>query len=407
MVPEPPATERSEAGFRSFTRHYWTFLFAENLYDTGLYIFVLLYNLYLLDLGYREDFLGWVTSAMNAGSIAGSLPGGWIASRLGLKRTVIFGSAGVALLCMCRTAALGKPWLIGTAFLAGGISSIWAVSLVPTVAALTRENNRPLGYSIWSGWGIGLGVVIGIVAGSMTGWIRKSGLVATDISARQIALLIGSATALLSPLLLVRLPLGRTSDSGANVFPRSSFVKRFLIAYAIWNLGIGAFNPFFTAYFSRQLHMSTPQIGFVFSAAQFAQLCALFAVPVMVRQIGNVRGIAIMQAGAALSLALLATGPTAVAAGIMYALYGSFQFASEPATFTLLMSRVASDDRAGASSLSFFVTAASQGASSALAGMSIIRFGYRPLLITASLTTGFAAWLFFRLLGETAEDRAQ
>src|SRR5579859_3448581 len=69
-----------------FTSSFWTFLFAENLYDFGLYIFVLLYNLYLLDLGYREDFLGWVTTAMTTGSILGSLPSAAVVRWLGLKR---------------------------------------------------------------------------------------------------------------------------------------------------------------------------------------------------------------------------------------------------------------------------------------------------------------------------------
>ena len=404
MVSESPTAAAGETGIGSFTRHYWRFLFAENLYDIGLYIFVLLYNLYLLDLGYLEDFLGWVTSSMSVGSIVGALPAAAIARRLGLKATVICGSAGVALMCICRTAALGKPWLIGTAFIAGAISSVWAVSLVPMVAALTGERNRALGYSIWSGWGIGLGVIIGVVAGSMTGWIRKAGLAASDIPARQIALLIGSGTALLSPLLLARLPLPRTQNPEASVFPRTSFVKRFLVAFTVWNLGVGAFNPFFTAYFARQLHMSTPRIGVVFSAAQFAELGALLAAPMMLRRFGNVRGIALMQAGVAVSLALLATGPPALAAGFMYAMYGSFQFMSEPATFTLLMSRVQTDQRAGASSLSFFVTAASQALSSGLAGVSITRFGYRPLLIFASLATALAAWLFQRLLEESAPD---
>ncbi|HEX3879646.1 MAG TPA: MFS transporter [Bryobacteraceae bacterium] len=403
MLPEPATTERGHSGITSFTRHYWTFLFAENLYDIGLYIFVLLYNLYLLDLGYREDFLGWVTSAMSIGSIAGALPAAAIARRLGLKRTVIFGSAGVAVLCMCRTAALSHAWLMGTAFFAGAISSVWAVSLVPTVAALTTEGNRALGYSLWTGWGIGLGVIMGAVAGSMTGWIRSSGFASSDISARQIALLIGSATALLSPLLLVHLPLAKSGTAGAKVFPRSPFVMRFLVAYAVWNVGVGAFNPFFTAYFSRQLHMSTERIGFTFSAAQLAELCALLLAPMMLRRFGNIRGIALMQAGVALSLALLSIGPPAIAAGAIYALFGSFQYMSEPATFTLLMSRVSEDERAGASSLSFFITSAAQAASAAVAGVSIVRFGYRPLLTFASLTTALAAWLFYCLLGESKE----
>jgi predicted MFS family arabinose efflux permease len=85
----------------------------------------------------------------------------------------------------------------------------------------------------------------------------------------------------------------------------------------------------------------------------------------------------------------------------MYAMYGSFQFMSEPATFTLLMSRVDAEQRAGASSLSFLITSASQAASSALAGILIVRLGYRPLLIGASLIAALAAWLFERLLSES------
>jgi MFS family permease len=386
-----------------FTRHYWTFLLAENLYDIGLYIFVLLYNLYLRDLGYREDFLGWVTTAMSVGAIAGCFPAAGIVRKLGLKQTVICGSAGVAALCFLRTAALGGPWLIGTAFLAGVVSSVWGVSLVPMVAALTNERNRPLGYSLWTGWGIGLGVVAGVVAGWMTVWIRQAGLASGDMPARQIALLIGSGTALLSPLLLVRLPVERTKNPEAKIFPRNRFVRRYLAAFAVWNLGVGAFNPFFTAYFSRRLHMTVPQIGFVFSAAQFAELVALLAAPLVLKRFGMGPGISMMQAGVAVSLALLATGPPATAAGVLYAMFGSFQFMSEPAIFTLLMSSVDTDQRAGASSLSFFVMSAAQAASSAVAGVSIVRFGYGPLLIFASLATALSAWLFNRLLAGHAE----
>jgi predicted MFS family arabinose efflux permease len=305
------------------------------------------------------------------------------------------------MLCVLRTAALGRPWLIGTAFVAGVISSVWAVSLVPMVAALTTDRNRALGYSIWSGWGIGLGVLMGVVAGSMTIWIRKSGLAASDVPARQIALLIGSGTALLSPLLLMRLPFGRAENPAAKVFPRNPFVQRYLLALAVWNLGVGAFNPFFTAYFLRQLHMSVPQIGFVYSATQFVELGALLAAPTVMRRFGIVPGIAMMQASVALSLALLATGPPGLAASVIYAMFGASQVMSEPATLTLLMSRVEADQRAGASSLHFLITSASQAASSALAGMSIVHFGYRPLLISASITTAFAAWLFNRLLAES------
>ena len=406
MIAGAPEAARGESRIAGFSRHYWTFLFAENLYDIGLYIFVLLYNLYLLDLGYREDFIGWVTSAMSIGSIAGTLPAAGIVRKLGLKRTTMCASAGVATVCMLRTATLGGPWLVGTAFVSGFLSSIWAVPLLPLVAALTNDRNRAMGYSIWSGWGIGLGILVGVVAGSMTGWIQKAGLAAGHLSPQQVALLLGAGTALLSPLMLARLPVGRPENSSAKVFPRSSFVKRYLFVLAVWNLGVGAFNPFFSAYFSRQLHMSVPTIGVVFSATHFATLGGLLATPFVIRRFGTVRGIAMIQAVVALTLALLATGPPALVASVTYALFGAFQYMCEPAIFTLLMSGVETDHRAGASSLNFFVTSASQAGTSALAGMSIVRFGYRPLLIFASVTTALAAWLFHRLMDIPRDNSA-
>jgi MFS family permease len=382
------------------TRSFWTFLFAENLYDFGLYIFVLLYNLYLLDLGYREDFIGWVTGAMSAGCIAGSLPAAAIVRRIGLKWTLIYGSVGVAVLCICRTAALGGGWLIGTAFVAGLITAIWAVSLVPVVAALTTEQNRAFGYSLWTGWGIGLGVLCGVLAGKLPGWIQKSGLATTPTTTKQIALVFGATAALLSPLLLIRLPLVSKAATEVKTFPKNPFVVRYLIVFTVWNIGVGAFNPFFSAYFSRQLHLSVDQIGFIFAASQFAQLCALLTAPILFRRFGMVSGISITQAGVAVSLAALATGPTAVPAGILYALYGSFQYMSEPGTFTLLMSSVDPAQRAGASALNFFIMSVSQAASAATAGTAVVHFGYQTVLIFAAVTTAVSAYLFRHLLRE-------
>jgi hypothetical protein len=57
---------------------------------TSVYIFPLLYNLYLLDPDYHEDFLGSVTSAMGLGSIAGPRPAATIIRKIGLERTVIY-----------------------------------------------------------------------------------------------------------------------------------------------------------------------------------------------------------------------------------------------------------------------------------------------------------------------------
>lgn len=386
------------AQLRSFSRSFWTFLFAENLYDFGLYIFVLLYNLYLLDLGYREDFLGWVTTAMTTGSIIGSLPSAGVARLFGLKRMLVYGSAGMALMCAVRAMPLGGAGLLAAAFVAGLISSVWAVSLAPMVAALTVPANRPMGFSLWTGWGVGLGVICGAVAGSLPGWIMRTGVVASGRDAKQIALFLGAGVALLSPWLLLRLPVPQSSDTASKMFPRSRFVNRYMAAFAVWNLAIGAFNPFFSAYFSRQLHMTVKQIGLVFSISQAVQLAALLAAPPILRRLGTVTGIACMQLGVAASLALLATGPAIAVAAAAYAAFMAFQFMSEPGTFTLLMNGVEESERAGVSALNFFIMSASQAASAGIAGVAVTQYGYATVLGVAAAIAATAAALFRLLL---------
>jgi hypothetical protein len=55
---------------------------------------------------------------------------------------------------------------------------------------------------------------------------------------------------------------GQPSGVEPKVFPKDPFIVRYLAVFTLWNIGVGSFNPFFYAYFARQLHLSTTQIGF-------------------------------------------------------------------------------------------------------------------------------------------------
>src|ERR1035438_7809934 len=70
-------------------RQFWRFFFAEAFFDFGMFIFFFLYNLYLLQLGFHEDFLGVVAGVMTAGNIVGSLLTVVAMQRFGIRRTLL------------------------------------------------------------------------------------------------------------------------------------------------------------------------------------------------------------------------------------------------------------------------------------------------------------------------------
>ncbi len=380
---------------RGLGRPYWTFLGTAALYNFGLFIFFLLYNLYLLDRGFQEEFLGLVTGAMVAGSIAGTLPAGALAHKAGLRRCLLAGFLGVPLISALRALVGGQPALLALAFLGGLVSSLWFVSIAPAIAQLAPERKRALGYSLFFCSGIGLGALAGLVGGRLPGLLTGAG---GAVQAKQLALLAGCLLAGLAALPAARLRFSEAPAMGQRrIWPRSPFLARFLVAIGVWSLATGAFNPFFNAYFARHLRARVDQIGLIFSGAQLAQAASLLLAPALLRRWGAIRAVAGMQAAAGLALAALAVAPAGAPATLAYTGYVVFQWMSEPGLYTLLMSRVSPAERSGASALNFLVIFSAQAAAAALAGAAIARFDY-PAVLTAAAAVAVIAGLLFRWL---------
>ncbi|MBV8812008.1 MAG: nucleotidyltransferase family protein, partial [Acidobacteriaceae bacterium] len=114
--------------------NFWTFLLASVLFDFGEFIFFLLYNLYLLDLGHTEKFLGQLSAAVTAGTCVAILPVAAVTRRLGMRNAIMVAILGTAMATTLRAALPWRPALLFTAFLNGAFMSFWAVCLPPVVA---------------------------------------------------------------------------------------------------------------------------------------------------------------------------------------------------------------------------------------------------------------------------------
>jgi MFS family permease len=378
---------------------FWRFYSAFFLFNFGLFIFFLLYNLYLFQLGFREDFLGLVASAMTVGSIAGSLLSALAIRRFGLRNTLAVCFVSVAFIAALRTCITPAPALLALACAAGIVTAAWAVCLSPAVAQLTVEKNRPVAFSLIFSTGILIGFLGGLVAGRLPGWVAQLHLAASGVESYRGALLAGCALVLFAVWPLSRVKIAAPPPSPRRFYRPSPLTFRFLVAIAAWNLGIGIFNPFFNVFFSR-LRMPVEQIGSLFSAAHVAQAGAVLMAPVVLRRFGLTRGVSGMQFATALALLGLSSAAGPLSAGLAFAAYTMSQYMTEPGMFTFLMDGVPAEERSNASALNFLVTFAAQAIVAAIAGRMLARFGYPPVLVAAAIICALAALLFRVLLAK-------
>jgi MFS family permease len=366
---------------------FWTFLAAAVLFNFALFIFVLLYNLHLLDLGFGESVVGQINGAATLGTVAGTVPAAWIVRRFGLRATLIATIATLAALIPVRTLADARIPLIGLAAVWGFAFAAWAVAFAPAVSACTDEKRRPAAFSVFFASMFAIGIAGNWAGGKLPGWVHG----------KPAALLISAALVSLALWPAWRLRLAESAPAESRIYPRSAFLARYLAPFAVWHLGTASFNQFASVYFAR-LHFSVERIGSLFSVSQAVQAATVLFAPFVLRRLGLVPGIVVTMFAAALALGGLAAQPAAAAASVAYTAYMAFQWMSEPGLNTLLMNNVKERERGGAAALNYLVAFSAQAVAAFGAGALLTRFGYGPVLAGAAMLAGGAAILFRMLI---------
>ena len=372
----------------SLGSQFWIFLAAAVVFNFGLFIFVLLYNLFLVDLGFREDFLGLVNGAARVGGVVGTIPAAFLAQRYGLRNCLVATIASTAAIEVARAVIGARLPLAGLAFVSGCIFSLWAVILAPTIAGTVDARRRPTAFSFFFACMFATGIVGNWLGGRLPIWMHG----------KQPVLLLAAAMAAVAVLPALRLKPAAAIAGGARehpsrVYPRGGFLLRFLGPFALWHLATGSFNPFNNVYFAR-LGFPVQQIGNIFSGSQLVQVGAVLMAPLVIRRAGLLTGIVLMMAATALALGGLATQASGAAAILAYVAYMAFQWMSEPGLNSLLMNRVDERERSGASALTFLVAFGAQALAAFGAGELLTRFGYGAVLAGAAALAGVAALMF-------------
>ncbi|MGJ5817446.1 MFS transporter [Paludibaculum fermentans] len=379
----------------------WRFLSAAWLYELGLFVFMLLYNLQLIDLGYKENFLGTVSSAQTAGSFVAALPMGALLQRKGPAWLISTAFVALGAVFALRAVVTGSAALLVSAFAGGVILSAFTVAFAPAIARLTNPRSRSLGYSIFFSSGVAMGILGGLLGGRLPGWFAAIGAPGKKSALLASCLLVVVAA---WPVSRLRLPSAQPSATPARVYPRNPVVWRYLAALIVWNLATGAFNPFFNAYFTNKLHADVSGVGSIFAVSQFAQAVAMLSAPLVLRRFGLIPGIVAMQLAASAGLLGLSWAASAGAGAALYIAYMAAQWMSEPGMYSVLMNPLSKEEMGGAAALNMMAILLAQLIAASAAGAAITRFGYSVTLGGAGILAAVAAVLFWILLRGTQDS---
>ena len=393
---------------RQFSRNFWVYLLSGFFWSLGLMTFFLVYNLHLLDLGFDEQLIGRIASALTLGSLAVTLLTGRLLNRYGENRVIQFCVLATAILLPLRSLSHTAEWMVVAAFLNGASIGGWMVSAPPFLARNTDPERRTLAFSLSYGSSIGTGALAGLIVGvvsrdlSVWGWVQEL----TGLSVKQCVLLASSGSVLVgfSGLLFLQ-ERGTVTEEAQTSVPfvngalirlkSRRFVLQLLTTLVLWSFFVGSFPPFFNVFFHKQFNQSLDGIGIIFSVSQLCQLAAVLFMPWLVMKLGRVRAISSVQFASALVLPILIVVTNVQIAGTIYLIYLSLQVMAEPALESFIMDSVLPEERNTVASLRYMTLFSVQALAVLASGLAIARFGYSSLLVALSLLGVAASAAFY------------
>jgi MFS family permease len=381
---------RSRWPVEKLERPFWVFFAAAFFLDFGFDLYFFLYNLFLLNLHYDERAIGFISSALTVGNLAGSIPVGILARRFGLQRPLIFCFLVAPLISIFRTAIMWIPGQIVLAFLTGVALSAWPVCFAPTVAKLTTDETRIFAFSITFATGIGTGTLAGLAGGYVPQMFHRANTLGSPVNGMRFVLIGAAVIALIGawPISRLRISDPLAPSQHSKPFFLHPYLLKFLPAFAIWSIVTGSFAPFAPIFFQKQLGFSLQHVGGIFSASELVQFCAVLLVPFLFRAIGITAGMLAAQLTAGVSIFLLGSVHSPGYAVAWFLTFSGAQFTVGPGFYGMLMSRIPETERSRASAIQNIAGALSQAGASTLTGISIVRFGY------GAVCTGIAVLTF-------------
>ena len=411
MSPLQNALEDFRDAARQFSRPARFYLLSEFLVWSGQGIFSVLFNLYLVEAGFPERFVGRAVGMTALGLALAALPAGMLAERWSRRNCIILGAAFEGIGHALRAGSTHGPTILAMGMVIGVGQALFTISAAPFITEHSSPRERTHLFSTFFASALLAGVFGSAVGGALPHVVQAVWRGMPLFAAYRVTLFVGAALAVSSMLPLIAMGAIDEQPLAHGTEPVTPADRRRLLPIALnallIGLGAGLVIPFMNLYFKDRFHCSSAQIGGFFSIAQVFTATAALLGPALARRFGKLRTAVTSEL---LSLPFLVTLGAERRLGVAAASFwmrATLMQAATPLLQTFIMEAMPRALRARASSLMNLVWNIGWAVSAMLAGTVIERFGYAaPFYVTASLylIAAITFWLAFRRLPEHGDE---
>lgn len=388
--------------FKNFSlnaRMYLAFNFLVALY---VGISGVVFNLYVIKLGYNEQFLGLIISAMMISTGLFAFPAAQVCDRIGSKKSLVYSGILSAVVLFLLYTLTSQEWLLTLSLLSGVLSTVPTILASPFLVENSTSDDRIYLFSFNFAL-IMMATVLGMAIGGFLPqvWSMLFGVGTTSVASYRYTLFVSLVVAIVSVVPLAFLKeRKKVCVHAPNVMAlvgklaESRTVKRLLIISCLIGLGAGLIVPLFNVYFNKTLSATPQQIGVIFSIGQASMVIGSMAVPFIVARIGRVKTVSLTYLVSIPFLILLAISTNLYVAGAAYIMRMLFMNMSQPISNSFSMEIVHKEEMASVSSLTSMGSYVSIAVSTYVAGV-LMSYGAYLLPYVATCVFYLAAALLY------------
>ena len=394
------------AHLRAFKPNARLYLFNVIITGAVMGVFRLIFNFYVLSLGFDEAMLGNLITTSSFVALLAALPMGYLADTLGRKGSLIL--SGVMLAGSILVMAV---WQTESVFYAmnvvsGIAQSLAGVTMSPFLMENSDEKERTYLFSFGQGLQMTMASVGNWIGGYLPTWMGQAqGASPTSSLAYGDSIFIigiGAGLAIL-PLLFLRTPkLERSQRAIFAPFQYAAkqplLLTKLILPMLLTSIGAGLIMPFMNVFFRVVHEQPDPVIGTLFAWGSLAMGVGLLIAPPLAERTGKIQLVFISQALSIPFLILLGFSPIFWVGAATYYIRVALMNMSSPVYQTFIMEHVDPSARATVASLTSMAWNFGWAFSPTISGWLQVRYGFGPPFIgTITLYTisVFMYWAFF------------